>query len=103
MIFRHTHIFILLVMLSGLVAIPATGQEVVAGKVIPDMVCRADSNHTYALYLPSYYYESDVEEWPVIYAFDAAARGVMPVELFMDAAEKYGYIIAGSNISENGP
>jgi hypothetical protein len=78
-------------------------QDLEAGKLIPKVYCLNDSNHHYALYLPSYYYDSDVEEWPVIYAFDAAARGSLPVELFHEAAEKFGYIIAGSNVSENGP
>ena len=100
---RRIHIFLLLLALNGVVAVHATAQLIEAGKVIPDMVCLNDSSHSYALYLPSYYYESDIEEWPVIYAFDAAARGVFPVDLFQEAAEKYGYIIAGSNISENGP
>jgi len=67
------------------------------------MQCLSDSTHNYALYLPTNYYDDPEAEFPVIYAFDAAARGVMPVELFRDAAEKYGYIIAGSNVSENGP
>lgn len=78
-------------------------QDLEAGKLIPKVYCLNDSNHHYALYLPSYFYNSDIEAWPVIYAFDAAARGSVPVELFREAAEKYGYIIAGSNISENGP
>lgn len=78
-------------------------QTLPAGQVITQVPCLNDSNHHYALFLPSYFYTSDEESWPVIYAFDAAARGSVPVELFRDAAEKYGYIIAGSNISENGP
>lgn len=74
-----------------------------AGRVIPQITCLADSTHHYSLYLPSYFYTADQEAWPVIYAFDAAGRGSAPVGLFAEAAEKYGYIIAGSNISENGP
>jgi tetratricopeptide (TPR) repeat protein len=84
-------------------ALGSKAQVLEAGKLIPEVFCMNDSNHHYALYLPSYFYESDMEEWPVIYAFDAAARGALPVELFSEAAEKYGYIIAGSNVSENGP
>jgi hypothetical protein len=74
-----------------------------AGIVIQEVRCQGAEEHHYALYLPSYFYEADEESWPVIYTFDAAARGLVPVELFTEAAERYGYIIAGSNISENGP
>jgi pimeloyl-ACP methyl ester carboxylesterase len=38
-----------------------------------------------------------------VYAFDPGARGAAPVELMKAAAEKYGYIVAGSNNSRNGP
>jgi len=103
MIFTRTHIFLLLLAIIKLSSLQGSGQQPEAGKVIPDIVCLNDTNHSYALYLPSYFYDSEQEEWPVIYAFDAAARGVVPVGLFREAAEKYGYIIAGSNISENGP
>ncbi|MBW6460877.1 MAG: hypothetical protein K0B08_09905, partial [Bacteroidales bacterium] len=81
----------------------AAGDESEAGKVIRQVSCLADSNHHYALYLPSSYHTSDNEDWPVIYAFDASGRGSLPVELFSEAAETFGYIISGSNISENGP
>jgi hypothetical protein len=73
------------------------------GQIITDMRCQSDSTQSYALFLPSYYNDDPEAEFPVIYAFDAAARGITPVELFSEAAEKFGYIIAGSNISENGP
>ena len=38
----------------------------------------------------------------MVYAFDPAARGHVPLELMKDAAERYGYIVAGSNNSRNG-
>jgi len=41
--------------------------------------------------------------WPVILLFDARARGRSGVERYQPAAEKYGYIVAGSNNSRNGP
>ncbi|MCK9399959.1 MAG: hypothetical protein M0Q51_08210 [Bacteroidales bacterium] len=97
---KRTIPYLFLILFSTL---GSRAQVLKAGKLIPEVHCMNDSNHHYALYLPSYFYESDVEEWPVIYAFDAAARGSLPVELFREASEKYGYIIAGSNVSENGP
>jgi dienelactone hydrolase len=39
----------------------------------------------------------------VIFAFDPGARGRVGVERFQAAAEKYGYIVAGSLNSRNGP
>lgn len=38
-----------------------------------------------------------------MYIFDPFARGNVPVELMKDAAERHGYIVAGSNNSRNGP
>jgi len=39
----------------------------------------------------------------VLYVFDPFARGKTAVEVYQAAAEKYGYIVAGSNNSKNGP
>jgi dienelactone hydrolase len=69
------------------------------GQVIDSVACADDPTETYALYLPSKY--SPARPWPIIYAFDPGARGKTPVKLYKDAAEKYGYIVAGSNNSQN--
>jgi hypothetical protein len=69
--------------------------------VVDTVICLDDSSLSYSLYLPTYYDERD--EWPVIYAFDPAARGSVAVDLFSKAAEKYGFIVAGSNNARNGP
>jgi dienelactone hydrolase len=71
------------------------------GKVTASVPCLSDPAQTYALYLPSNY--SPERYWPIIYAFDPFARGKVPVELYKDAAEKYGYIVAASNNAKNGP
>ncbi len=71
------------------------------GKVVDHVVCGDDPTQSYALYLPSQY--SPNRSWPIIYAFDPFARGVTAVEVYKHAAEKYGYIVAGSNNSKNGP
>jgi hypothetical protein len=70
------------------------------GKVIASVQCKKDVTQSYALYLPSNY--SEDKKWPVVYVFDSHAKGSLPVELFKDEAEKYGYIIIGSNNSKNG-
>jgi pimeloyl-ACP methyl ester carboxylesterase len=71
------------------------------GTIIESVVCQQDAGQSYALYLPSNYTPS--KRWPIVYGFDPAARGREPLELFREAAEKYGYILVGSNNSRNGP
>lgn len=60
-----------------------------------------DPAQSYALYLPPNY--SPDREWPILYVFDPFARGQTAVEVYKAAAEKYGYVVAGSNNSKNGP
>jgi predicted esterase len=76
-------------------------QELTRGAVIEKVVCRADAQQSYALYLPTSY--APGKRWPILYCFDPAARGAVPVGRFKDAAEQYGYIVIGSNNSRNGP
>jgi predicted esterase len=70
------------------------------GTVLPKVVTAAKQDQSYALYLPTSY--STKKRFPIIYAFDPGARGKTPVELMKDAAERYGYIVVGSNNSRNG-
>lgn len=71
------------------------------GTPVDSLVCAADAEQSYALYLPSAY--NCDRRWPIIYCFEPGARGPLPIRLFRAAAEKYGYIIACSNNSKNGP
>jgi predicted esterase len=75
-------------------------QALQTGVVITKVVSVTKPDQSYALYLPTHY--APEKRWPIIYAFDPAARGSMPVELMKDAAERYGYIVVGSNNSRNG-
>ena len=70
-----------------------------AGQVIESVPCEGDPTQSYSLYLPTAY--TPFRKWPIIYAFDPVARGRVPVMLFKEVAEKYGYILAGSNNSRN--
>lgn len=79
----------------------AQPEKLEAGKVIERVVTAANPQQSYALYFPSSY--SQDRSWPVVFAFDPGARGKAPVELLQGAAERYGYIILGSNNSRNGP
>ena len=71
------------------------------GVVIPKVVCSGQPEQSYALYLPKHY--APDRRWPVVYVFDPGARGKVPVEIMKDAAERSGFIVAGSNNSRNGP
>lgn len=71
------------------------------GQIIDSVECALDLAQHYALYLPSNYTPS--RQWSVILAFDSGARGRVPVERYQQAAEKYGYIVAGSLNARNGP
>jgi len=76
-------------------------EEISNGKIIEKIICTQSPDHSYALYLPSSY--SPEKKWPIIYALDPGARGALPLEHFHEAAETYGFILAGSNDSRNGP
>jgi dienelactone hydrolase len=81
--------------------LPAFAQAVPTGLIVDQITAIADSNQSYALYLPSNY--TPPRRWPAILVFDPAARGPRAVAVFQPAAEKYGYIVAASNTSRNGP
>jgi dienelactone hydrolase len=87
-----------------LVALCLSGQdslEYPKGKIIEKLICRRAPDQSYALFLPSAY--SAGESWPIIYAFDPGGQGRLAVEQFRAAAERFGYIIVGSNGARNGP
>jgi hypothetical protein len=76
-------------------------QDVRKGEIIDKIVCKDNLEQSYALFLPPGY--SPEKTWPILYAFDPGARGRIPLEHFKEAAQKYGYIVVGSNNSRNGP
>lgn len=88
-------------LVSGFFAANCFAQELTKGQVIDHVACLSDSSQSYALYLPSSY--STDKKWPILYGFDPGGRGNQPVELYREAAEKYGWIVVGSNNSRNGP
>jgi predicted esterase len=79
----------------------AAAQSAERGTIVDPVVCASDASQTYALYLPSAY--SADRKWSLLLAFHPAARGRQMVETYRAAAERYGYIVAASNNSRNGP
>lgn len=75
-------------------------ENVVKGQIIEKVICKADTSQSYALYLPSNY--SSSKTYPVVFAFDPHGDGSLPVKNYKELAEKYHFILAGSNNSKNG-
>jgi poly(3-hydroxybutyrate) depolymerase len=75
-------------------------ESLTVGKIIDRVPVDADKTQSYSLYLPSKF--DGKTKFPIIYAFDPGGRGKTAVQVFSDVAEKYGYIVVGSNDSQNG-
>lgn len=99
MLARRVTVWILLSLAGTALRAQAELPALPIGQVVDSVPCLSDPTQSYALYLPSNY--TPAKRWPIIYAFDPVARGKVPVKLYKDVAEKYGYIVAGSNNSRN--
>src|SRR5260370_12162180 len=75
--------------------------QILVGTVTPGVVGSSDPRKISALSLPPGF--STNRHWPILYFFDPFARGQTAAEILKTAAAKYGYIVAASNNSKNGP
>jgi tetratricopeptide (TPR) repeat protein len=91
----------LLFLLCPIAAAQQKPSPPIPGQVELHRPCAAKPAQTYALYVPATYTAS--KKWPIVYAFDPSARGDRPIDALKSGAEKYGYIVAASNNSRNGP
>ncbi|MBZ5493873.1 MAG: hypothetical protein LAO76_23380 [Acidobacteriia bacterium] len=91
--------FLPILILAGALSLVAQAQTPAPGTVHASVATLADATNSYALYLPSAY--SPAKRWPLLLVFDPFARGEVSVKLFHEAAEKYGFIVVGSNNSRN--
>ncbi|HEX5134225.1 MAG TPA: hypothetical protein VFW81_02435 [Thermoanaerobaculia bacterium] len=73
----------------------ARAESFPTGEIVPRVVCEADPEQTYALYLPTSY--TATRTWPLLYLYDPRKRGALAAERFREAAERYGWILASSN------
>ena len=96
----YVRLSVIVILLAHSTALTQTA-SIPRGQIVERIEALNDSSQSYALYLPSNY--TPDRKWPVLYAFDPGARGRVPVERFKEAAEKYGWIVLGSNNSRNGP
>lgn len=65
------------------------------GKIVDGIAAASDPTQTYAVYLPSSYDPEAAH--PLLLIFDPRSRGVMAAEIFREAAEERGWILASSN------
>ncbi|MCX6278453.1 MAG: hypothetical protein NT004_10185 [Bacteroidetes bacterium] len=82
-----------------------------AGVIHEKVACMEDAATTYALYIPDGKETKGTSGkksvqiprlFPVIIAFDPHGDGLLPVRLYKDLAEKYGFFLVGSDNSKNG-
>jgi hypothetical protein len=70
------------------------------GVVYDSVSCFGYPEESYALYLPKDY--NSPEKFPVVFFFDAHARGWLPVRRYKVLADSLGFILVASNESKNG-
>lgn len=85
----------LLAAILASLALPCFAAEAKPGALIDGFKSVADPSQTYALYLPSSYRPD--RAWPLLLVFDPRSRGEFAANLFVPAAERFGWIIASSN------
>jgi predicted esterase len=98
----YKKIFCLLFFLQAFISQSYMFPQVPAKDQVTDTVrCLDYAGQSYTLYLPAQY--DKIRIWPVILIFDPSARGRTGVNTFIEAGRKYGFILACSNNSRNGP
>jgi len=63
-------------------------------------VVASDAHHTYEIYLPTGY--DSTKTYPVIFSFDSHGNGSVAIAGFKQAADRFGFVIVGSNYIRNG-
>lgn len=65
-----------------------------------DFSCSSNTGNQYTVYVPAGYTKD--RNWPLVIFFDAHGNGHLPLEKYKSIADKWGFILAGSNSSRNG-
>lgn len=71
-----------------------------SGIIINDISTKKTPSISYSLYLPKSY--DTTTTYPILFFFDAHARGSLPLNLYSSLADKYEIILVGSSNSKNG-
>lgn len=70
------------------------------GNLQEKVICDAEPDQSYAIYLPEGYQEENA--YPTLILFEPGARGAFPLPNFQKAADAFGWIVACSYNSQNG-
>jgi len=76
------------------------GKVLETNHIYPNVLCKADSVISYALYLPDRY--DGKTKFPVIFLLDPHANGNLPITKYQTLANSYGYVFVASNDIKNG-
>ena len=87
--------------LAAVLVVGLQAGQPVPGRVVEHVACPTDPSQTYTLYLPSKY--ETTRKWPLLLVFDPGGRAARAAEVFREAAERFGWIVAASENSRNGP
>lgn len=91
--------YLLLILMQLLAVGLFADQQIPKGQLVDPVQSVHDAKQTHALYIPSTYTAN--KKWPILFCYEARGRGKIPVELFREAAERYGWIIFSSNHSRS--
>jgi hypothetical protein len=83
-------------LIGMLVPVCCSGQTT---KIIDSLICKTDKTQSYAVYVPAF---DPKMQLAVIYFFDPHGDGALPVTKYKNLADRYGFILIGSNNSKNG-
>jgi len=101
MLFRIYLILWVILLFGNTKSFASSLSEIPRGQVVDTIKCIEDRSQSYALYLPSFY--TTDKRFPIIYIFEPGGRGKLPIQKYYQIAETYGFIMACSNNSRNGP
>ena len=91
----------LVVCISLLLTFSAKGQiQYKKGIVYDSIRVSGTTNESFALYLPEGFQQNELNS--IVFIFEPAARAVIGIRPFIEAAEKYNHLIVCSNNSRNG-
>jgi dienelactone hydrolase len=79
---------------------PTVPDSFQTGLIIPSVSLQQYPAETFALYLPAGF--SRNKEFAAIIFFDPHGNGTLPLKNYSALAEKYGFVLLGSNNSKNG-
>ncbi|WP_271765105.1 hypothetical protein [Aquimarina algiphila] len=88
------------VFLLGFIALGNAQEAFEIGKIIDSVKISESTKETFALYLPLSF--DHTQSSSIVYIFDPAARGKVGIKPFIEASEKYNYILVCSNNNRNG-